>query len=116
MNLFNPWNIKKQLINKKNHFVKIKEGEIWWCSLGYNIGSEVYGKGKGFLRPVLVINAESDDMFIGIPLSSKLYFSKYNKLLTTDDLVKHKLMFYQVRSFDKKRLLKKNLLRKLKKK
>jgi mRNA interferase MazF len=60
MNLFNIWNKTKQRINQKNNFFKIKEGEIWWCNLGYNIGSEVYGKGNSFLRPVLVINSDSN--------------------------------------------------------
>lgn len=62
-------------IKEKIHFRKIlrsfNEGEIWWCNVGENVGSEICGKGKDFLRPVLVINKLSKYNFIGIPLTSK---------------------------------------------
>lgn len=32
-----------------------KDGEIWWCSIGENIGGEISGKGTYFRRPVLVL-------------------------------------------------------------
>lgn len=60
---------------RKIHFRKtlrsFNDGEIWWCNIGENVGSEICGKGKDFLRPVLVINKLSKYNFIGIPLTSK---------------------------------------------
>lgn len=69
---FNHWNKKKIQIDGFVEFQHPKEGEVWWCSIGVNIGSEVYGKGADYTRPVLVINAEGSESFIGIPLTSIL--------------------------------------------
>lgn len=48
-----------------------KDGEIWWCSIGENIGGEISGKGTYFRRPVLVLRKLDAFSFIGIPLTSK---------------------------------------------
>ena len=40
------WPEKKEII--------FKRGEIWWCSLGFNVGEEIFGKGNKFTRPVLI--------------------------------------------------------------
>ncbi|MFA7169790.1 MAG: hypothetical protein WC178_02965 [Candidatus Paceibacterota bacterium] len=34
---------------------KFREREIWWCSLGENIGFEQDGKNEKFERPILVL-------------------------------------------------------------
>lgn len=49
-----------------------KEGEIWWCSIGDNVGTEINGKSKYFSRPVLVFRKFSRDLFFGLPLASKI--------------------------------------------
>ena len=33
--------------------IHFRQGEIWFVSIGQNIGYEVYGKGENFLRPVI---------------------------------------------------------------
>ena len=49
----------------------IKSGEIWWCAIGENVGSEICGKGEIFARPVLILRKLSKFNFIGVPLTSK---------------------------------------------
>ena len=52
--IFDEWNeIKKELDGSKQGYVKA--GKIYWLSVGRNIGTEIYGKGDKFLRPVLVV-------------------------------------------------------------
>ncbi|MFA7308677.1 MAG: type II toxin-antitoxin system PemK/MazF family toxin [Patescibacteria group bacterium] len=46
------------------------EKEVWWCSLGVNIGYEEDGKNSFFTRPVLILRKFNKDMFIGVPLST----------------------------------------------
>ena len=101
-NIFNQWNEVKKVLNKKerNHF--FKEGQIWWCSIGQNIGSESYGKGEKFARPILIIKRLSAELFIGIPLTSKIKtgswfvsFKHRDKDVTC--------MLHQIRMFDVKR-------------
>ncbi len=41
---FNKWNLKKQKLNSRKDFSHPKEREVWWCSVGQNIGTEIYGK------------------------------------------------------------------------
>lgn len=42
------------------------EGEIWWCSIGMNIGVEIYGKGGRFTRPVLIFKKFTANSFLGV--------------------------------------------------
>src|SRR3989339_2240089 len=104
MKNFHDWNIKKIKIDKNETFNHPREKEIWWCSIGINIGSEVYGKGADYTRPVLVINAEGSESFIGIPLTSNIKSKKYACIIKTDDGALHTALIYQIRSFDKRRL------------
>ena len=72
-NDFYTWTNKKSQIDssdKKPPF--FREGEIWWCSIGKNIGVEVGGKGKLFARPVLVLKKLSPTVFVAIPLTTKI--------------------------------------------
>ena len=50
---------------------------VFWCSLGENIGDEENGKGDNFRRPVLILKKFNQNLFWGVPLSSKLKDNKY---------------------------------------
>ncbi len=52
---FLEWIHLKHKINNKNSGRSFIEGEVFWCSIGQNVGGEVYGKGITFNRPVLVL-------------------------------------------------------------
>ncbi len=106
MNKYYYWNIKKQKINSEKNYNNPKEREIWWCSLGYNIGREIYGKGPNFSRPVLVIR-QFKGLFLGIPLTSNLESSKFKIKIYTSDNKPHGLLLDQVRCLDKRRLISK---------
>ncbi len=47
-----------------------KEREIWWVSIGINIGHEEDGKGEQYSRPVLILKKFNKYTFSGIPLST----------------------------------------------
>ncbi len=104
MKNFNSWNERKIKLDGYHAYLHPKEREIWWCSVGVNVGSEVYGKGANYTRPVLVINAEGSESFVGIPLTSNIKSKKYACIIKTDDNVLHTALVYQVRNFDKRRL------------
>ena len=52
---FNGW----ILVKKRLHYTKtlrtFNTGEIWWCAVGENVGSEICGKGRTFARPVVIV-------------------------------------------------------------
>ncbi len=60
---------KAELHTGTDEPLMFRQGEIWWCSIGMNVGSELFGKGDRFLRPVLVLKKFSRTMFLGLPLT-----------------------------------------------
>lgn len=74
---FDQWNTEKKSlqISGKNRFYH--EREIWWCSLGINIGFEEDGKGSHFERPVVVIRPFSKHLCWVVPLSTSTKSNPY---------------------------------------
>ncbi len=74
MKNYTNWHICKTLLESEKFDTKKKpkfsERDIWWCSLGENIGYEQDGKHENFERPVLVLKKFSQDMFLAVPLTS----------------------------------------------
>lgn len=80
-----------------------KDGEIWWCSIGENIGGEISGKGSYFRRPVLVIRKLDKFSFIGIPLTSQPKIGTwYYKLVIKDK--ENYAVLSQMRNVDYRRM------------
>ena len=70
-NPYDLWNDQKKVLAEGNRRFLFKEGEIWWCSLGVNVGTESFGKGETFRRPILIIKKLSSESCIAVPLTSK---------------------------------------------
>lgn len=104
---FHRWNRNKIWIdrNKKRPF--FKEREVWWITLGENIGSEENGKGTDFRRPVLVFKKFNTDLFWGIPLSTKIKRNNpFYQPIILEGQPEQSLIISQIRMLDAKRLLK----------
>ncbi len=101
---FDSWNVLKKKINRtRNKPPFYSEREIWWVTMGVNVGYEEDGKNINFLRPVLVLKKFNQMLFLGIPMSSKLKNNKYY----LEIYVKNKnvsLLLSQVRVFSSNRL------------
>jgi mRNA-degrading endonuclease toxin of MazEF toxin-antitoxin module len=100
--LLDWWRLMFILWGKQSNVV-FKEGEIWWCSMGLNIGEEVYGKGVNFARPVLVFKKLTKNSFLGLPITGS---EKTGIWYVPVDLPKRKssIMLNQAKVIDKKRL------------
>lgn len=68
---FDEWNRVKKDRHNSSRVPVIKDGEIWWCAIGENIGVEINGKNESFSRPILVLKKLSRFGFMGIPLTSQ---------------------------------------------
>jgi mRNA interferase MazF len=69
---FRRWlSVSEKLEENDNTPPLFKEGEIWWCHIGENIGTEICGKGEMFDRPVLIIRKLDKQSFIGLPILGK---------------------------------------------
>ncbi|MFZ2126231.1 MAG: type II toxin-antitoxin system PemK/MazF family toxin [Candidatus Microsaccharimonas sp.] len=71
------WHAVKTQINRQPPLQNYHEREIWWCSLGENVGYEEDGKNHLFERPVLVFRKFNKEIFIGLPLTTTRKNSQY---------------------------------------
>lgn len=101
---FIDWILTKIIIDKKERRdIIINEYQVFWCSLGENVGDEENGKGEIFRRPVLIFKKFNNNIFWGIPLSTKIKDNKYYvKILLKDEHVS--AMVSQLRILDSRRL------------
>jgi|SRR3989344_453029 len=83
-----------------------KEREIWWASIGANVGSEIEGKNTNFERPVLVLKKFSKDMMWVLPLTSKHKESRYHHKIEYRNQ-EFNVVLSQLRTISSKRLLRK---------
>lgn len=104
---FTGWNQRKIVIQDLNQEpIHFSEREVWWCSLGQNIGDEEDGKNELFERPVLILRKFNKNIAIVIPLTT------HGK---NDSMFYYKLSFElgswlilsQIRLVSSKRLLRK---------
>lgn len=63
--------LKEKLHNNESVPPFFKEGEIWWCHYGENVGTEMNGKGDRFTRPVLIYKKYDKYSFFALPLTTK---------------------------------------------
>ncbi len=102
---FDEWNEIKKGIDKTISKDMPQMKKIYWVQIGQNIGSEVFGKGGSFSRPVLVIRVFYNNSFLGVPLSSQIYNKTgklYHKFKDSRKKVQVALLA-QLRVFDNKR-------------
>jgi len=103
---FTDWLTLKQAIdNSARTGAGYKEREIWWMSIGHNVGFEEDGKGTVFSRPVLIVKGFSAQIFWGIPLSSISKSGVYYYAFTiVGQSNPSTAILSQLRVFDTKRL------------
>jgi len=105
---FDKWNEIKKATDSRILPIKFffREQEIWWCSLGVNIGSEEDGKNDLFERPVLIIRKISKDIVLIAPLTSKIRVNNY-RINTVCAGVKSQILLAHCRMISSQRLLRK---------
>ncbi|MEO5646520.1 MAG: type II toxin-antitoxin system PemK/MazF family toxin [Candidatus Paceibacterota bacterium] len=99
---FDSWNKKKKYINsRKTKFYHLRD--IWWTSLGINIGIEIDGKGSNYERPVLIIKKFGPDMCFVVPLTTAGNESFYRISIGIIDRKETYAAISQIRLIDAKR-------------
>ena len=101
--LFKLWIKLKIALWSKESNVIFKQRELWWCSVGMNLGEEIFGKGEKFTRPVLIFKKFTHNSFMALPLTSKeRQGSWYVEII--HNTKKSWIILNQARILDKKRL------------
>lgn len=67
---FDEWNKNKKEINNIKQEALFTPGDIYWCEVGVNVGSEIDGKGERYTRPVLVVGVFKQNLLFVLPLTS----------------------------------------------
>lgn len=104
---FRAWHkLKYKLHFNTNIPAGYKERDIWWVSIGHNVGTEEDGKGIMFNRPVLIVKGFSRYQFWGVPLSTTEKTGTYYHQFMVNSKVSTALLS-QLRVFDTKRFISK---------
>lgn len=45
--------------------------EVWWCTFGLNLGTEIDGKNDSFERPAIVMKVYNKEMMVVLPLTTR---------------------------------------------
>src|SRR5437773_11349079 len=78
---FPGWHRQKEQLHAQRHTPTFQEREIWWCSVGVNIGHEMDGKNQFYHRPVLIVRTLNPHIFFGVPLTTKIKQNPYSLIL-----------------------------------
>ena len=100
------WCKVKIFLARKPIKSSFRDGEIWWCHVGMNVGMEIFGKGEVFERPVLIFKKLDKSLFFGIPLTTQQKDgNQYVPVVVGGRNVRAVLS--QARTFDSRRLINK---------
>lgn len=103
---FFKWTKVKIRIHISEKFLFFREREIWWASLGINIGYEQDGKNDKFERPVVILKKFNKDVLWIVPTTTKEKTGQYYYEFTFKNR-KMRVILTQLRLISSKRLLRK---------
>ena len=72
MKRFLEWiGLKQRLHDNQHKPPLVSERDMWWASIGENVGSEINGKGTVFTRPVVILKKLSHGFYFVAPTTTK---------------------------------------------
>ncbi|MEQ1705427.1 MAG: type II toxin-antitoxin system PemK/MazF family toxin [Rickettsiales bacterium] len=74
---FEGWGNLKIHLHSRTDIPTFQQREIWWCSIGVNIGHEEDGKNDLYHRPVLIVRKFNTHIFWGVPLTTQIKNNPY---------------------------------------
>ena len=63
--------LKTELHDRQHQPPYVSDGDIWWASVGENVGSEINGKSRQFSRPVIVYKKLSHSFYFVVPTTTR---------------------------------------------
>ncbi len=101
---FDSWGKEKKNLEEYGENKFYHPRDIWWCSLGLNIGFEQDGTGKDYDRPVLVLKGFSKNVCLIVPLTTSTKKNPYHVSAGIVDGKDSFAIISQIRLVDTKRL------------
>ncbi len=104
MKNFIQWFALKPKLDSSIHRAPfVSEGDIWWASIGENVGSEIGGKSELLSRPVIIYKKLAHGFYFVIPTSTKEKNGSWYTTFTHKEKVTVACL-HQARSIDYRRL------------
>lgn len=104
---FDGWSVDKKRLDATAGRPFYHAREIWWCSVGVNVGNELDGTGREHDRPVIVLRPFNAETFFGICLVGHAKTGRYYFPLGQISDREAVANLSQARLFDTKRLIRK---------
>ncbi len=104
---FDSWNVYKQSLETRTKTIVPSKRQVWWMSVGVNVGDEEDGKNQNFERPVLVVKVFNTNIFLGVPITSTNQSGKKYYCPITYNGETYYAILSQIKLFSTKRLLRK---------
>ncbi len=103
VNRFIDWAQLKMILDHLPTSTFPRKKEIWWASIGQNIGVEANGKSSRFERPVLVVSVFNADSFLTAPITSKIKKHKFLPTFINNEGMINSVAISQLRTLSVKR-------------
>jgi len=104
---FDEWNEVKKAIHREENAKFYHAREVWWCSLGVNIGFEQDGAGNEYRRPILIRKGLSRETCLAIPLTTSTHPHRLRPSVGLVEGQEARALLSQMRVIDTKRLVRK---------
>lgn len=101
---FQSWHNEKSSLHNDKIRPFFHEREVWFASIGLNIGFEQDGRGESFLRPVIILKKFNNEVCWGVPLTKNQKKGKYYFQFKLKDKEVSTAILSQIRLVDSKRL------------
>src|SRR3989344_7085690 len=104
---FDGWNDSKKKLHRQVFAPLYHRREVWWVSLGVNIGTEIDGTGKQYDRPVVVIKGFNENQCFTVALTGRYRKDPYHYPVGIVGDREASAVLSQIRIVDTKRFVKK---------
>lgn len=95
--------LKQKLHESKAKVPFVRERDLWWVSLGENVGSEVNGKSDLYSRPVIILKKLAHGFFLVAPTTTKDHEGSWYVPIVYNEK-KTYVCLHQIRTIDYRRL------------
>lgn len=102
--LFDEWNEEKQRIDGKTHkppYVSV--GDIWWVSIGQNVGTEMNGKSGRSSRPAVILKKLKYDFYLIAPTTTQEKSGTWYVPIHHNGMMTY-VCLHQIRTIDYRRI------------
>lgn len=104
MKRFLEWiGLKEKLDVQQHRPPLVSQGDIWWASVGENVGSEINGKNHLFSRPVIIYKKLAHGFYFVIPTTTKIKEGTWYVIFRHQDR-EMAACLHQARAIDYRRL------------